>query len=270
MTKTLLYVVMSIIAVVTIGPFLWLLSTAMKSSSENIFAYPPSLIPKHPTIKYFIEVWSAVPIARYFVNSSLVAAFTVGLNLIVSALAAYPLARMKFKGKNIIFYAIIGTMMVPFQILMIPLYIFSTKIGLINSYPGLIFPVAVKAFGIFLLRQAFLAIPRELEDSAYIDGCNSFDIWWRILLPLVKPALATVAIFTFMNSWSRFMWPLIVIDDPQYFTLPLGISYLSGIFSANWRLIASGSLISIIPIIIIFLFMQRHFIEGAMSGAVKG
>ncbi len=268
--KLLLYVLLTIIALITIGPFLWLLSTALKSGGENIFSYPPSLIPKNPTLINFKKVWNTVAIGRFFLNSTFVALATIAINIFVSALAAYPLARMDFKFKNIIFYGILGTMMVPFQILMISLYIISVKSGMTDSYSGLILPVAVNAFGIFLLRQAFITIPIDIEEAAIIDGCNSFQIWYKVLLPLIKPSIATLAIFTFMMSWSRFMWPLIVISDPQYYTLPVGISYLSGLFSSNWRLIASGSLISIIPIIIIFLFLQRYFIKGAMAGAIKG
>ncbi|HKL13267.1 MAG TPA: carbohydrate ABC transporter permease [Halanaerobiales bacterium] len=268
--KILLYFLLTIIALITIGPFLWLLSTALKSGGENIFSYPPSLIPKNPTLINFKKVWNAIAIGRFFLNSTFVALATIAINIFVSALAAYPLARMEFKFKNIIFYGILGTMMVPFQILMISIYIISVKSGMTDSYTGLILPVAVNAFGIFLLRQAFITIPIDIEEAAIIDGCNSFQIWYKVLLPLIKPSIATLAIFTFMMSWSRFMWPLIVISDPQYYTLPVGISYLSGLFSSNWRLIASGSLISIIPIIILFLFLQRYFIKGAMAGAIKG
>ncbi len=270
-TKTILiYLLLFTIAIIMIGPFLWLLSTALKSGGENIFQYPPKLIPESPTLVNFLKVREAIAIERFFLNSTFVALVTIAINVIISALAAYPLARMEFTFKNIIFYGILGTMMVPFQILMISIYIFSVRTGMTDSFQGLILPVAVNAFGIFLLRQAFLTIPVDIEEAAVIDGCNSFQIWWRILLPLIKPSIATLSIFTFMMSWSRFMWPLIVISNPDYYTLPVGISYLSGLFSSNWRLIASGSLISIIPIIIIFLFLQRYFIKGAMAGAVKG
>jgi putative chitobiose transport system permease protein len=266
----LIYLLLFTIALIMIGPFLWLLSTALKSGGENIFQYPPSLIPESPTLVNFLKVREAIAIERFFLNSTFVALVTIAINVFVSALAAYPLARMEFTFKNIIFYGILGTMMVPFQILMISIYIFSVRTGMTDSYQGLILPVAVNAFGIFLLRQAFLTIPVDIEEAAVIDGCNSFQIWWKVLLPLVKPSIATLSIFTFMMSWSRFMWPLIVISNPDYYTLPVGISYLSGLFSSNWRLIASGSLISIIPIIVIFLFLQRYFIKGAMAGAVKG
>ncbi|MGP3778716.1 carbohydrate ABC transporter permease [Halanaerobium saccharolyticum] len=266
----LIYLLLITIALIMIGPFLWLLSTALKSGGENIFQYPPSLIPESPTLVNFLKVREAIAIERFFLNSTFVALVTIAINVFVSALAAYPLARMDFTFKNIIFYGILGTMMVPFQILMISIYIFSVRTGMTDSYQGLILPVAVNAFGIFLLRQAFLTIPVDIEEAAVIDGCNSFQIWWKVLLPLVKPSIATLSIFTFMMSWSRFMWPLIVISNPDYYTLPVGISYLSGLFSSNWRLIASGSLISIIPIIVIFLFLQRYFIKGAMAGAVKG
>ena len=192
-------------------------------------------------------------------NSFIVAFFTVILNLIFSALAAYPLARMNFGGKNLVFFGILATIMVPFQAIMLPIYIITLKLNFVDSYSnfqgylGLILPFAVNAFGIFLLRQAFLAIPKELEESAVIDGCNSLQIFFKVLLPLIKPSLAVLAIFTFIGSWGEFLWPSIILTKDTLYTLPVGINDLQGAFSANYRLIAAGSMISIIPIVVLFV-----------------
>jgi len=248
----------------------------MKSGEENIFAYPPVLIPEHPTFENFIGVWNQVPFLGYIYNSVVVSVITIVLNLILSSLAAYPLARMKFKGKNFIFYAVLSTIMVPFQVIMIPVYLMTLRLNLVDSvsdiagFAGLILPFAVNAFGIFLMRQAFLGIPKELEEAAVIDGCNTFDIWWRVLMPLVKPALATLAIFTFVGTWSEFLWPSIVLTRQEMYTLPVAINHLQGVFSANWRYIAAGAIISTIPILIVFLMMQKYFVKGQTEGAIKG
>ena len=242
----------------------------------NIFAYPPNFIPQDFTFENYIGVWGKVDFLKYFFNSAVVAFFTVILNLIFSSMAAYPLARMQFKGKKIAFFAILATIMIPFQAVMLPIYLIILKLNLVDTagaiqgYLGLILPFAVSAFGIFLMRQAFLAIPKELEEAAIVDGCNSFQIFFKILLPMVKPTLAILAIFTFIGSWGEFLWPSIVLSEEKMFTLPVGINNLQGLFSSNWRYIAAGSIISIIPIIVFFLSLQKYFIAGENEGAVKG
>lgn len=264
------------VSLLCIFPFLWLLSTAMKGPADNIFSYPPQLIPSEPTLRNFVSAWKQIPFLLYYLNSFIVAFFTVVLNLILSSLAAYPLARMQFKGKTIVFYAILATIMVPFQAIMLPVYLIVLKLNMVDTvnkfmgYAGLILPFAVNAFGIFLMKQAFMAIPRELEEAAFVDGCNVFQIWRKILLPMVKPTLATLAIFTFIGSWGEFLWPSIVLTNKAMYTLPVGVNDLQGMFSANWRIIAAGSLISIIPIIIFFVALQKYFISGENEGAVKG
>ena len=274
--KALTHLFLIFMSIISVGPFLWLISTAMKSGDENIFSYPPVLMPEHPTFENFVGVWHQVPFVAYIFNSVIVAVFTIVLNLVLSALAAYPLARMDFKGKNFVFYAILSTLMVPFQVIMIPVYLMVLRLNLIDSvsdvagFAGMILPFAVNAFGIFLLRQAFLGIPKELEEAAVIDGCNAFQIWWQVLIPLVKPALATLAIFTFVGAWSEFLWPSIVLTRQELYTLPVGINHLQGVFSANWRYIAAGAIISTVPIIVFFLALQKHFIGGQTQGAVKG
>lgn len=264
------------VSLLSIFPFLWLLSTALKGADENIFQYPPVFFPENPTLANFKGVWNQIPFMLYFLNSMIVAGFTVVLNLILSALAAYPLARMEFRGKKTIFYATLATIMIPFQAIMLPVYLIVLKLNMVDSvnsvmgYIGLILPFAVNAFGIFLMRQAFLAIPKEMEEAAFVDGCNVFQIWWKILLPMVKPTLAVLAIFTFIGSWGEFLWPSIVLTKKALYTLPVGVNDLQGMFSANWRYIAAGSIISTIPILVFFIAMQRYFISGENDGAVKG
>lgn len=264
------------VSLLSIFPFIWLLSTAMKGPDENIFQYPPVFFPQSPTWENFKGVWHQIPFMLYFLNSMIVAGFTVLLNLILSALAAYPLARMEFKGKKTIFYATLATIMIPFQAIMLPVYLIVLKLNMVDSvnsvmgYLGLILPFAVNAFGIFLMRQAFLAIPKEMEEAAFVDGCSVFQIWWKILLPMVKPTLAVLAIFTFIGSWGEFLWPSIVLTKKALYTLPVGVNDLQGMFSANWRYIAAGSIIATIPILVFFIAMQRYFISGENDGAVKG
>lgn len=265
-----------IVSLLSVFPFIWLLSTALKGPDENIFQYPPVFLPEQPTWTNFKGVWNQIPFMLYFLNSMIVAGFTVLLNLILSALAAYPLARMDFAGKKTIFYATLATIMIPFQAIMLPVYLIVLKLNMVDSvnsgmgYLGLILPFAVNAFGIFLMRQAFLAIPKEMEEAAFVDGCNVFQIWWKILLPMVKPTLAVLAIFTFIGSWGEFLWPSIVLTQKSLYTLPVGVNDLQGMFSANWRFIAAGSIIATIPILVFFIAMQKYFISGENDGAVKG
>ncbi len=261
---------------ISLFPFLWLISTALKGAAENKFAYPPVFIPEHFTFENYKGVWKQIPFLVYFFNSFVVAGFTVILNLILSSLAAYPLARMNFKGKNFIFFLVLSTIMIPFQAIMLPVYLIVLKLHLVDSYGviagylGLILPFAVNAFGIFLMRQAFMSIPKEMEEAAFIDGCSVFNIWFKILLPMTAPTLAVLAVFTFIGSWGEFLWPSIVLTNKSLYTLPVGVNDLQGMFSANWRYIAAGSIISIIPIIIFFISMQKYFVSGQNEGAVKG
>ncbi len=274
--KTGIHFFLILISILSLFPFIWLISTALKGPEENIFAYPPIFIPKDITFNNFIGVWKQIPFLLYFFNSFIVAFFTVMLNLIFSSLAAYPLARMEFQGKKLIFSMVLSTIMIPFQAVMLPVYLIVLKLhlvdsyGMVNGYLGLILPFAVNAFGIFLMRQAYLSIPKEMEEAAFIDGCSVFNIWRKILIPMTAPSLAVLAIFTFIGSWGEFLWPGIVLTNKTLYTLPVGVNDLQGMFSANWRYIAAGSIISIIPIIIFFICMQKYFVSGQNEGAVKG
>jgi putative chitobiose transport system permease protein len=264
------YGLLSAIALVMLVPLLWLVSTSLKSPTENIFQFPPQLLPTQPTFENFVTVWQTNPFGQYLFNSTLVSVLTVALNLLFCSLAAYPLARLRFQGREIIFSAIVATILIPFQIVMIPLYVLAVQLGLRNTYLGVIFPGIASAFGIFLLRQAFQGVPKELEEAARMDGCSELGLWWYVMIPSIRPALVTLAIFVFIGSWSDFLWPLLVLDRPELFTLPLGVANLAGTFTLDWRLIAAGSVISIVPILLFFLAMQHYIVPTESGSGVKG
>jgi putative chitobiose transport system permease protein len=264
------YLLLGLIGIAMLTPMLWLVSTAFKGPTEDLFTFPPQLIPKQFTFDNFLNVWKNHPFARYFFNSTLVASLTVSLNLLFCSLAAYPLARMNFAGRDLVFAAVVATILIPFQIVMIPLFILIRNLGLVNTYLGMIFPSIASAFGIFLLRQAFQGVPKELEEAARIDGCNELGIWWNVMIPSVRPALVTLAIFVFIGAWSDFLWPLIITNRPEMYTLPLGVSKLTGTSDTDWRVIAAGSVLSIAPILAFFVAMQKYIVPSAASSGVKG
>ena len=266
----LMYALLGGIAIAMLLPLLWMVSTAFKAPTEDIFQFPPQFIPSSPTFENFREAWDNAPFDRYFFNSLVIAIATVILNLILCSLAAYPLARLSFRGREIIFSLVVATILIPFQIVMIPLYILAVRLGLLNTYLGAIFPAIASAFGIFLMRQAFQTVPKELEEAARIDGCSELGIWWHIMIPSVRPALVTLALFVFIGSWGDFLWPLLVLDRPEYYTLPLGVNRLAGSFSFNWRLISAGSVISIVPVILVFIAAQRYIVPSETGSGVKG
>ena len=268
--KALMYLLLGGIAIAMLLPLLWMVSTAFKGAGEDIFQFPPQFIPSSPTLENFAEAWDRAPFGRYFWNSLVIAIATVVLNLILCSLAAYPLARLNFKGREVIFSLVVATILIPFQIVMIPLYILAVRLGLLNTYIGAIFPSIASAFGIFLMRQAFQTVPKELEEAARIDGCSELGIWWHIMMPSVRPALVTLALFVFIGSWGDFLWPLLVLDRPEYYTLPLGVNRLAGSFSFNWRIISAGSVISILPVILVFIAAQRYIVPSETGSGVKG
>ena len=264
------YAALALMVMLTVGPFLWLLSTALKSPAENVLAFPPALLPAEPTLDNFARVLQSQPFGRYLLNSALVAVLAVGCNLMLSSLAGYALARIAFAGRTAVFAVLLASMMLPFQLLMIPVYELALALGLQNTRLGLVLPHACTAFGVFFMRQAFAGVPPALEEAALVEGVSRWRIWWHVMLPLVRPSLATLAIFGFIGVWGDFLWPLIVVDDPRLFTLPLGVNRLASTFSMDWRLVAAGTVLSVLPVLTVFVLSQRWFIEGAMKGAVKG
>ncbi|RDW20671.1 carbohydrate ABC transporter permease [Oceanobacillus chungangensis] len=264
------YIFLLLITVITIVPFLFALSTALKGENDIIFSIPPQLIPDTITLDNFITVWNTLPIPRYLLNSVILTVFGVVLPLILCSFAAFPLARMNFRGRNLVFMLVIATMMIPGEVTMIPTYLIINKLGLMGSYTGVILPGAISVMGIFLMRQGFMGIPREVEESAIIDGANVWQLFWKIMFPMVKPMLGVLAILSFMGAWNSFLWPLIILNDPNTYPITLGLYQLQGAFSSNTRLVAAGAMIALIPVIIVFVAFQRYFIEAAYSSSVKG
>ena len=222
------------------------------------------------TTENYYKVSQDIPIGRYFFNSLVVSIGTVLLTLILCSLAAYPLAKMRFAGRDILFIVILSTLVFPEQLILIPLYVMAINVFQFqDTYFGLVLPFAASGLGIFLLRQVYYSIPNDIIEAARIDGANEFGIWWRILLPLIRPGLATLAIITFVTSWNNFLWPLLMLSDANLFTLPVGLAFLKGFFSGNLRTVAAGIVIATLPVIVVFMVFQKQFIQG-LAGAVKG
>ena len=264
------YMLLLLITCITIVPFLWTLTTSLKGQNDTIFSIPPQIFPSNITFENFITVWNTLPIPLYLLNSTLLTVFGVILPLILCSFAAFPLARMNFKGRNFVFILIIATMMIPNEVTMIPVYLVIQKLGLLGTYTGVIITMAITPLGIFLMRQGFMGIPREIEESAVIDGANVWQIFWRLLFPMVKPMLGVLAILSFIASWNNFLWPLLILDDPNMHPITLGLYQLQGTFSQNTRLIAAGAIIALLPVMIVFIAFQRFFIEAAYNSSVKG
>lgn len=267
--KIIIYLILSLIGFTMLIPFLWMLSTSLKDSS-NIFIFPPQWIPKPFVFKNYYDTLTLVPFGRFFLNSLIVAICVTCGQLITSSLAAYAFARLKFPARDVIFLIFLGTMMIPFQVTMIPVYILMRKLGWIDTYYALIVPNLFSAYGCFLLRQFFLTIPEELEEAAKIDGCGYFTIYRKIILPLSLPALITLFVFTFMGSWNNFIWPLIVVNSTEMQTLPLGLTTFRDLYTTQWTLVMAGTVISLLPILIIFIIAQRYFVEGITLSGIKG
>jgi putative chitobiose transport system permease protein len=259
-----------LLALVMLMPLLWLLSTSLKGPAEDIFSSPPNLWPLQPSLQAYGSLFSQSPMAKYLFNSALVSGFSVIANLLFCSLAAFPLARMQFRGRGMALALVVATILIPFQVVMIPLYVLMVQLGLRNTLVALILPNIATAFGIFLLRQSFLAVPVELEEAARMDGCSSLGEWWNVLIPAAKADLITLAMFVFIGTWGDFLWPLIIIDDPNLYTLPLGLQQLSSSFSLDWRLVAAGALVSILPVLLVFILLQRYILPSATANAVKG
>ena len=259
-----------LLALVVLLPLLWLVSTSLKGPAENIFTSPPALLPSQPSLAAYGQLFAANPMLTYLRNSALVSALAVLANLLFCSLAAYPLARLRFRGRGLVLALVVATILIPFQVVMIPLYLLMVQLGLRNSLWALILPQAATAFGIFLLRQSFLGVPVELEEAARIDGCSPLGEWWNVMIPAARSDLITLAMFVFIGSWSDFLWPLIILDDPGLYTLPLGLQQLASSFSLDWRLVAAGSVVSILPVLLLFILLQRFILPNASGDAVKG
>jgi multiple sugar transport system permease protein len=270
--RLLAYVGLTLGSIVMVAPFAWMLSTALKPPSEA-FAYPPQWLPSRVTFENFQRVWTAVPFGRYIFNSLFVALSVMLLDLITASLAAYAFARMQFPGRDRLFLLYLATLMIPGQVTVIPNFIVMRYLGWLDTYAALIIPHAFTAFGTFLLRQSFLAMPRELEEAAKMDGAGHLGIYWRIILPLAGPALATLAILSFQGSYNSFFWPLVVISSDTMWTIPLALRLFTGnagMYATDWWLVMAGASIAVTPMLIIFMAAQKYFVRGIVLTGMGG
>jgi putative chitobiose transport system permease protein len=261
------YLALSAIAVVCVFPFWWTLVTAL-STEGNLFQFPPSFWPKAPSLANFAEVFDAIPLLAFYRNSLLIAVCTVFWKLLLCSMAAYPLSRMRFRGRKLLFGVVLATMVLPVEVNFLVNFITVTKLSLVDTYTGVILPNVVSAVAILLLKQAFDEVPQDLVDAARVDGAKEWTIFWKIVLPLIGPWLATVGILTAVEAWNEYIWPSIVMSKPDEFPLAVGVRYLSGTFGSSTRVIAAGTVMTIAPILAVFMFTQRFFMRG-MDGAVK-
>jgi putative chitobiose transport system permease protein len=264
------YVVLTAFAAITVFPFLWMFVTSLKGPADPIASVPPQLLPGHPPLANYQRVLASLPILQFFQNSIVVSICVTGLNALVSTMAAYPLAKMRFRGREAVFYLLLATLIVPAQLTYIPSFILAVNVfHYYDSLPSVIFPALASAFNIFLMRQAFRGVPNDLIDAARVDGAGEWRIWWQILVPIVRPSIAAVAIFTFVTSWNDFLWPSLMLHDRTQMTLPVGLAALQGFFSSDFRSIAAGVTMTVVPILLFFIVVQRWFVRG-LAGAVKG
>jgi multiple sugar transport system permease protein len=264
------YLLLAIGSILMILPFMLMFALAL-SPSDKVMSYPPLIVPTDPTLKNFQDVMNAGNFFKYFVNSILISFFTTAGQMVTCSMAGYAFARLDFKFKNQLFLVFLATMMIPTQVNLVPLFSIMQKLGWVNTYFALIVPGLVSAFGIFLMRQYFLTLPKELEDSGKIDGCTHWGIFWKIFFPLSVPSLAALGIFSFISSWNSFLWPLLVTNSEALRTLPVGLAAFKSSFRevTNWSLLMAGTLISVVPAILVFIAGQKYFISGITSGSVK-
>ena len=264
------YAILCAVAVVTVFPFVWVFFTSLKGPQDAIYSVPPQLIPHDFTFANYARVWNQLPVLKFFLNSIAVTGATVIFNLLFTALAAYPFAKMKFPGRDLIFYLLLATFIVPPQLTYIPSFVLAVNVfHYYDTLFALIFPGLATVFNIFLLRQAFKTVPDDLIDAARIDGAGELRIWWSILMPVVRPSLATVAIITFVTQWNDFFWPSLMLHTRDHMTLQVGLVALQGMFTSDLRGMAAGVVMTVIPILIVFVTLQRQFVRG-LTGAVKG
>lgn len=267
------YSILVMVALIMVVPFMWMVTTSLKTPGSE-FTLPPQILPAEFNFSSYNTLFNNFPFAQYFLNTVFTTTLIVAGQLFICSLAAYGFARLRFWGRDLLFVLYLATMMIPFQIILIPLYLIVFQLGWVNQYVGLIVPSLSNVFGIFLLRQSFLSVPRDYQDAARIDGANEFTIYWRVFLPLNGPALATLGVFTFMGAWTEFLWPLIVARSEDMRTLELGLAYFNARPNAfsqpNWPLLMAGSVVVMLPVLIIYFVAQRYFIQGISLSGVRG
>ncbi|MED4954644.1 carbohydrate ABC transporter permease [Paenibacillus macerans] len=264
----IIYALLAALALFMMGPFLWLLSVSLMPG-KNVFSVPPAIFPSFIDFANYAGVWKFMDFPKYMMNTVVITALGIAANVVLSSMTAYPLAAFRFKGRNLVFGLLISTMIIPSSTAMIVHYLTIQAFRLGDTYVGVVLPAAVSVFNIFLMRQTFMSVPADMRDSGKMDGASEFRIFWQLMLPLVKPGLAVIALLEMMAFWNNFLWPIVILNDPSKYPLAAALTYLNGQFAYNFGWIAAGTMISVFPIIAVFLLTQRYFIEG-MSGALKG
>lgn len=262
------YLLLLVGAVTMLTPLAWMVLASFKTLPE-ILAFPPTFLPEQVNLDNYRAVFDTADFVRYFLNSVVIAAISVASVLITSSMAGYAFAKFSFPGRDVLFVVVLATLMIPFQVRVIPLYVLASDLHLLNTYAGMVMPTLVDAFGIFLMRQYMLSIPNELIESARVDGAGEFRIFVQIMLPLAKPALSALTIFTLVVSWESFLWPLLVASSPEMYTLPLGLAQFAGRFVDRTDLQMAAATLTVLPLLIAFLIMQKRFIEGMATTGMK-
>ncbi len=263
------YTLLIAFSIIMIMPFVWMILSTFKDQSE-LMRFPPKFLPDKFSLKNYVEVFSSVPFLRYYLNSILITTVAVTLTLLTSSLAGFAFAKYKFKGRNTIFKTLLGAMMIPFPVTIIPLYIMIYNLGLVDTYLALIVTGSVSIFGIFLMRQFIVTIPDDLIDAARIDGCSEFQIFRIIVIPNIRAPLSALAIFSFMATWNAFLWPLLVVNNDEHRTVQLGVQYFTQRYGDLMHLQITAAAMAVIPIVVLYLLLQKQFIEGITMTGLKG
>ena len=264
------YVLLSVMLVVLAGPLLWQLSMSFKGPADDLYQRPPQLIPSDPTLGNFAEMIARIPVLTFVLNSFIVAALVIGGNIVLATLTGFALARLRWRLRPVATGVFVAAMLVPLEAIIIAQFLLVRSMGLTDTLIGVALPMLVTPLNVLLMRNAFLGIPDEMEEAAVVDGANAWQRFLKICVPQVKGVISVVAIFAFVGSWNDFLWPLIVLTSEQNFTLTVGLNYLRGTFYDDPRLIAAGTIIALIPIIALFVAMQRYFMRGLEQGGIKG
>jgi multiple sugar transport system permease protein len=267
--KIVLYAILIVGGILTVAPLVWMVSASlMHSGQSNV--YPPPFFPTSLTFEHYVALFKRLAVARYFLNSVIVSVGVTFVSLVINSLAGYAFAKFRFAGRDRLFTFLLASMIVPAQVTMLPLFLMLNKMGLVNTYWGILIPGLASIFGIFLIRQYAFTIPDSLIEAARMDGAGDFEIYWRVVIPLLRPVLVTLGLFTFMGTWNDFLWPLIVMTDNSMYTLPVAIANLMGEHTPDTELMMAGSVLTVLPILIVFMAVQKYYIEGIIAGSIKG
>jgi multiple sugar transport system permease protein len=253
--------------VVMILPFVYMLATSFKDNSE---VYDLTLLPRHPTLENYVELFRKTAFARWFLSSLLTATVTTLSVLFFDSLVGYTLAKFQFRGRGLVFVAILSTLMIPTEMLVIPWYVMAKTMGWLDTYWGIVFPGLMTGFGTFLMRQFFDSVPDDLIAAARLDGLNEFQIWWQVAMPLVTPALSALAIFVFLGNWTAFLWPLIATSSKSLYTIPVGLAAFSGEHQTQWEMVMTGASVATLPVLVVFILFQKYIVNGVMLTGLKG